>query len=151
MGLNDPLTICIGAFLAILLLMSLWARRDEVLYHLRILFVAALLGFAAFAFCMGKPEFQESAPFAALGMFGFVFMVRPKRKRRMRAKARRRAIAKWELKTGKKFNSRFHEIDHTVPFSQGGNETEDNLRVIDRKANRRKGAKSAWWDVLGRR
>jgi len=139
----------IGVSVGILLLMSLWARRDEVLYHLRIVFAAALLGLAAYSFCMSKPELQESAPFAALAAFGFVFLLRPKRKRKMRAKARRRAIAKWELKTGKKFNSRFHEIDHVVPFSRGGNETEDNLRVIDRKANRRKGAGSAWWDVFG--
>lgn len=68
----------------------------------------------------------------------------------MRADVRRRVVAKWVASTGKKYDSRTHEIDHIVPYSKGGGETEDNLRVIEKKKNRSKGARGPWWDVMGR-
>ncbi len=63
---------------------------------------------------------------------------------------RRKVIKRFESATGQKYNSRDLEIDHVVPFSKGGSSTEDNLRVIPRRENRAKGAKSPWWDLPGR-
>ena len=34
-----------------------------------------------------------------------------------------------------------HHVDHVWPFSRGGSHTTDNLRVIEKKKNLRKGAK----------
>jgi 5-methylcytosine-specific restriction endonuclease McrA len=42
---------------------------------------------------------------------------------------------------GEKYDSRKHHIDHVWPFSGGGSHTVDNLRVIERRKNLRKGAK----------
>lgn len=35
-----------------------------------------------------------------------------------------------------------YEVDHKVPLSKGGSNGESNLRVVTRKANRTKGARS---------
>jgi hypothetical protein len=75
--------------------------------------------------------------------------IKPKRRRYIPVRTRRRAIARFELETGQKFNSKKHELDHGVPFSKGGNNTDDNIKVISKQKNRAKGARSEWWDVLG--
>lgn len=74
----------------------------------------------------------------------------PNRSRAIPAATRRRVIERWEQETGKKFNSRAHEIDHIVPFSKGGDHSERNLQIVTKRRNRAKGAKSPWWDVLGK-
>ena len=62
-----------------------------------------------------------------------------KRSRRIPEARRRRTIEKWETRTGQKFDPKTHEIDHIVPFAKGGWHTPDNLRVMRKDANRRKG------------
>jgi hypothetical protein len=52
----------------------------------------------------------------------------------------RRAVIKRDLK-GERFDPRLHHIDHVWPFSKGGSNTSDNLRVIGKEENLRKGAK----------
>ena len=42
---------------------------------------------------------------------------------------------------GEKFDPKKHHVDHVWPFSRGGSHTADNLRVIEKKKNLRKGAK----------
>jgi len=63
----------------------------------------------------------------------------PRRSRYIPAAVKRRVIAR-DLK-GKKYNPRKHHIDHIWPFSKGGSSAPENLRVISRKENLRKGAK----------
>lgn len=53
---------------------------------------------------------------------------------------KRKVITDYERKTGKKYNSREVEIDQWA-FSRGGSNTADNLRVISKAENRRKGKK----------
>jgi CRISPR/Cas system Type II protein with McrA/HNH and RuvC-like nuclease domain len=36
---------------------------------------------------------------------------------------------------------RDYEFDHYVPFSKGGSSDPDNIRIIPKKENRKKGAK----------
>jgi hypothetical protein len=74
----------------------------------------------------------------------------PTRSRYIPQSERRKAIARWELKTGRKFNPRLYHVDHIVPFAKGGSSTADNLQVLERRKNLSKGAKSPWWDLLGR-
>lgn len=63
---------------------------------------------------------------------------------------RRKAIAAYERKTGRKFNPKTDELDHEIAFARLGSSTADNLRVIPRRLNRSKGKKAVWWDLLGR-
>lgn len=72
----------------------------------------------------------------------------PRRSRGVPARIRRSVIAAWEAETGKTFDSREYEIDHVVPFSRGGSHTEDNLRIISRRSNRRKGRRLPTSDEL---
>jgi Flp pilus assembly protein TadB len=74
----------------------------------------------------------------------------PARSRYIPRSERRKAVARWELRTGRKFNPRLYHVDHVVPFAKGGSSTADNLEVMERRKNLSKGAKSPWWDLLGR-
>jgi len=59
-----------------------------------------------------------------------------KKERNMRNQARRRAVKAGKVKKGDG-----KEIDHKRPISKGGTNNPKNLRVVSRKANRRRGAK----------
>lgn len=63
-----------------------------------------------------------------------------KKRSRYIPKAVRRAVIARDLK-GEKFDPEKHHIDHVWPFSKGGSHTADNLRVVEKKKNLRKGAK----------
>lgn len=136
----NPAFVFILAAIAGLILMSFWARRGYFFYGGSLMYFLFML----------NPQFRPAAPLVGIVVAFLLFSLRPQRKRGTKAEVRRRVIAKWTASTGKKFNPRSHEIDHIVPFAKGGSETEDNLRVIERKKNRAKGAKSPWWDLLGR-
>jgi 5-methylcytosine-specific restriction endonuclease McrA len=49
---------------------------------------------------------------------------------------RHKARRKMGLKTGDP-----REVDHRVPLSKGGSNARSNLRVVSRRANRKKGAR----------
>jgi CRISPR/Cas system Type II protein with McrA/HNH and RuvC-like nuclease domain len=76
------------------------------------------------------------------GFVTVIFFGRWQSKKRSRSipQATRRAVIKRDLK-GEAFDSEKHHIDHVWPFSRGGSHTTDNLRVIERKKNLRKGDK----------
>ncbi len=69
-----------------------------------------------------------------------------KRTRHIPASERRKAIARFERETGEKYNPKKHEIDHIAPFSRGGNNIANNLRVIPKKENRKRGNRNRWWE-----
>jgi len=79
-----------------------------------------------------------------------------KRSRHIPARSKRIAWAKWildqERRIGpkaKKLQMRDYEFDHIVPFAKGGTSDPDNIRVLPKKENRRKGAKMpSFWDRL---
>ena len=76
-------------------------------------------------------------------------MPRRKRSRSIPAKVRREVIAR-DLK-GEEYDSSKHHIDHKWAFSRGGGHTRDNLRVIEKEKNLRKGAKKPGvWDMFFR-
>ena len=76
------------------------------------------------------------------GFVALIFFGRLQSKRRSRyiPNAVRRAVIERDLK-GERFDPIRHHVDHVWPFSRGGSHTRDNLRVIERKRNLRKGAK----------
>jgi hypothetical protein len=64
----------------------------------------------------------------------------PQSRKRYIPRSVRRAVIARDLK-GEKFDPRKHHMDHVWPFSKGGSHTVDNLRVIAKARNLKKGAK----------
>lgn len=140
---------------AILILASL--AFLTLVYWLRVLSLARQgvrllfenLLFAAFAFLVCTAYLYHNYPWterqdeilsgsAALVLFFALSKFR--RRSRYIPKAVRRAVIARDLK-GEHFNSRKHNIDHIWPFSKGGSNTTDNLRILSRSENLRKRAK----------
>lgn len=69
----------------------------------------------------------------------FILIRAPNNNRRIPSAIRRAVIAR-DLK-GERFNAAVHDIDHIVPYSKGGDHSLENLRVIGRSQNRKRGAK----------
>src|SRR5206468_177105 len=76
------------------------------------------------------------------GVIALIFFARFQNKKRSRyiPKSTRRAVIARDLK-GENFDPQKHHVDHVWPFSRGGSHTMDNLRVIEKKRNLRKGAR----------
>jgi len=133
-----------------LLLVSVYRRREGIRHGLRRLVIVGLtyIGVTAYLVELKWPPWQAVllGVFAAFVVDAFI----PRRSRYIRRSVRKKAINTFESETGEKFNPRIHELDHMIPFSRGGSSTPDNLQVKRRQENRAKGAKSPWWDFLGR-
>ena len=136
--------------LAFVLAPGIWRRRESIRFRLRVVIV----GEATYLLVtLGLAKAGWSAPQALVcGLLTglVVAMLQRGRNRYVPRSERRKAIARFESKTGRRYNPRIHDLDHVVPFSRGGSNTADNLRVIERSTNRAKGARSPWWDLLGR-
>lgn len=115
------------------------AAREGIRWGLRLI-IFAMLGVIAVHLCLVAAHRPDLDKLSWLGAGLGPLVVRP-RSRYIPARVKRRVIGEYERKTGKKYNSREVEIDHLWAFSRGGSHTTDNLRVISKAANRRKGAK----------
>jgi hypothetical protein len=80
---------------------------------------------------------QLAAGFVALICFG---QFQSRKRSRYIPKSTRRAVIERDLK-GEEYDPEKHHVDHVWPFSRGGSHTTDNLRVIEKRKNLRKGAK----------
>jgi len=132
------------------LVVALRRRREAIRYAIRRAFLAEAAYLLVVYFMVQAGRTTMEALLAGVLCGVIVNQMVPSRSRHIPASVRRRKIAEFELRTGQKFNPRKHELDHEVPFSRGGSHTEDNLVVTEKKKNRSKGAKSPWWDLLGR-
>lgn len=132
------------------LLASVSRRREYYAYKFNLMLRIEIAYFAA-VFISVQFGRQQLEPILWGLIAGFaVFIGARPRTRYIRESVKRKKRAEFELRTGKKFNPRKHEYDHEVPFAQGGGQGEANIRVVEKKKNRKKGAKSPWWDLLGR-
>lgn len=147
---TNPTLLLIVAVVLFFLLVSIRRRREAIRHRLRraIIVEAVYFGAALILVQMGRTPLE--ALFAGIAAALLVNQTLPGRSRYIPASVKRKARAKFELRTGEKFNSRKHEYDHEIAFSKGGSNTEDNIRVVERLKNRAKGGKSPWWDLLGR-
>jgi len=106
-----------------------------------VVFVALLFILGA---VRGQTDLQQEQKQRVIvaGLVASVFLIVQQGKRRSRHIPRsiRKAVIARDLKSAR-FNSRKHHIDHVWPFSLGGSHTSDNLRVIDKKENLKKGSK----------
>jgi len=147
---DQQLLSIIAGVVIFLLLVSIRRRREGIRHALRraIIVEATYLG-VVYILAQARRTPLESLLGGIVAALIVIPMIRG-RSRHIPASVRRKKIAEHELKTGKKFDSRKYELDHEVAFSKGGSNTEDNLRVVEKRKNRSKGAKSPWWDLLGR-
>jgi hypothetical protein len=130
-------------------LVAFYKRREAYSYKFKLAFkmFAAYISVILIAVKLGQKEFAPIL-WGFLAMFA-VYIATPGRSRHIPTRVRRKKIADYELRTGKKYNSHTVELDHNIPFSRGGSHTGDNLRVVEKRKNRSKGAKSPWWDLFG--
>jgi hypothetical protein len=136
------LLILIGAPLAYYWLQIARRKREVIRFKLRrvvVYIVCILIGIAVIP-SHGYSR-QDAAIFSMfVGLSAAFVLIRPPRTDRRIPRKIRRAVIARDLK-GKRFDPKTHDIDHIVPFSRGGDHSEENLRVSDRSANRRRGAK----------
>ena len=143
---GDPQTDWVFFFVGYVALLGVahyWLRyfrlaREGVRRVLSMMATAVIVFCICMIFFMGAHYHPDTAPpFAALiGMAVAVFLTE-ERSRHIPTAVRRKVIAR-DLK-GEPFDSSKHHIDHIVPFSRGGSHTADNLRVIAKRDNLRKG------------
>jgi hypothetical protein len=140
----DWIVFIVGALVCLYWLRALRLAREGARLFLRNLLKAVVV----FCFCMViliatqvqtnlvPTQEQVIAGFVAL-VFFTKFQSR-KRSRYISTSVKRVVIAR-DLK--EEYDSAKHHIDHVWPFSKGGSHTTDNLRVIEKKKNLKKGAK----------
>lgn len=141
----DWLVFIVGFFVCLYWLRALRLAREGARRFLRNLVKAVILFGALMAILSGIRLQSHLAPDQEKGIAGvvaFIFFARWQGEKRSRyiSKATRRKVIERDLK-GEKFDPEKHHVDHVWPFSKGGSHTSDNLRVIDKKRNLRKGAK----------
>jgi hypothetical protein len=137
----DWIIFIIGLLLFLYWLRALRLAREGARVFLGNLTIAIVVFVLCKLFMTGKVQDKgviALSGMAALGVFGF----RKKSTRRTRhiSKSVKRAVITRDLK-GEAYDSKKHHIDHRWPFSRGGSNTADNLRVISKEKNLKKGAK----------
>ena len=142
---SDSIIFIVGAVVCLYWLRALRLAREGARRFLRHLLKAAIM------FCCVMVVFSALRPHTSLvpsqelviaGFIAMIFFGRLQSQRRSRhiPKAVRKAVIKRDLK-GEAFDPQKHHVDHVWPFSRGGSHTTDNLRVIEKKKNLKKGAK----------
>lgn len=117
-----------------------YSMRQGFAWVLQAFFVAFIVLLIAQAVAQAKGIQGQNAELISVAAASGAFALYPKRKRHIPARVRRDVISKHLKKTGR-YDPKEEHIDHIVPFSRGGSHTEDNLRVIPKKKNLKKGKK----------
>jgi len=126
-------------FGGVLLIRVLYASREGISWWFRYL-LRAILGFIVGAVLAKVLHLTTQEAWLVCSMSAGVAVVTLKpRSRHIPALIRRKVIAR-DLKDDK-YNSKTHHIDHVWPFSRGGSSSADNLRILTKRENLRKGAR----------
>jgi len=99
--------------------------------------------FASGRLLLAQTQIQGNGAILISGFVSLVVFSRIKqstRRSRYIRKSVKRAVISRDLK-GEEYDSTKHHLDHVWPFSKGGSNTTDNLRVIEKEKNLKKGAK----------
>ncbi len=108
--------------------------------------VAIVLAGIAFFLLWNSGLPPLTAYMVALVICVLIRRAQPRRSRYVSARTKRQAIARHENETGKTFKRGRDELDHILPHSWGGGNSEDNIQVLPKKKNREKGARLRWWE-----
>ena len=138
----DWIILVIGALVCLYWLRALRLAREGARLFLQNVAFASL-AFIACQVVLAGMQVPHNNAVALSGLAALVvFGIRRQRLRRSRyiPVGVRRAVIARDLK-GEEYDPTRHHIDHVWPFSKGGSHTADNLRVIDKKRNLKKGAK----------
>jgi hypothetical protein len=138
----DWVILAVSVVVCLYWLRALRLAREGARLFLRNLTIAGL-SFIGFRLLLSQTHATQNnvivvSGFGALVVFG---MCKKRFKRsRYYSRATKRAVIARDLK-GAAYDSTKYHIDHRWPFSKGGSNTADNLRVILKEKNLKKGAK----------
>jgi hypothetical protein len=151
----------IALFVGVTLILNTWARRHFLRWHARyfslrlvLTAVLTLIGLILAVSCGLRSWWLQylALMLASVICSRFLPERRLRRSRHIPAAIRRAVIDRHERNTGKQFDSATEELDHIFPFAEGGGHTHDNLRVVKKSLNRRKGKTQPtiadWWKAL---
>jgi hypothetical protein len=142
--------ILLAAIFLVLLywLRAWWLAWEGIRFFLSKLLVAGAVFLALVVYLQRSQPWtlqQDEIPAGVAAVA--VFLLLPRRRSRYISQDVRREVVARDLK-GQKFDGKRHHIDHVWPHSKGGSNTADNLRVVDKSRNLRKGAKRPrFWDM----
>lgn len=117
---------------------SLYAAREGALHQLRLI-VLGVIVYVLSVQLMPVHTDPEVRHWISLVAAAIVMAVAPRRSRHIPVAVKRRVVDRYEKRTGQRYDPKVHDIDHIWPFARGGSHKADNLRVISRSKNRRKG------------
>lgn len=137
----DWIIFIVGALVCLYWLRALRLAREGARLFLRNLAVG-VLAFIGCQFVLAGMKVQNNNAVLLSGIVALIVFSRRAAMRRSRyiPKSVRRAVIARDLKN-EEYDPAKHHIDHVWPFSKGGSHTTDNLRVVGRKKNLKKGAK----------
>ena len=141
----DWIIFIVGAIVCLNWLRALRLAREGIRLFLRHVLKTIIVFFFSMLILSGTrmrtnllpPQEQVIAGFVAL--FSFAHWQSRKRSRYIPKSVKRAVIAR-DMKD-EDYDPSKHHIDHVWPFARGGSHTSDNLRVIEKKKNLKKGAK----------
>ena len=141
----DWIIFIIGCFVCLYWLRALRLAREGARLFLRNLSKAVII-FCIAIVILGairmRTNLQPSQEQIIAGVVAFVFFGQWKSKKRSRyiPKSVKRSVIARDMKD-ELYDPAKHHIDHVWPFAKGGSHTTDNLRVIEKQRNLKKGAK----------
>lgn len=117
-------------------------RRREVRFRVKrtMVSLALYLGGTFVMNAMGYGPVHSIFVGFLMGVAGGFVLVRPPSRNRRIPKRIRQAVIARDLKNVP-FDPAFHHLDHIVPYSRGGDHSVENLRVLQKLDNIRRGAK----------
>jgi hypothetical protein len=127
-----------GVFGWVVLLKIVYAAREGIAWRIRTV-LRGVAGFFVGVIVAQAFKLQGSeAVLTAWIVAGLAAATAKRRSRHIPSRVRRQVIER-DLR-GQKYDPKKHHIDHVWPYSRGGSHAADNLRVLEKAANLKKGA-----------
>ena len=138
---TDIVRILVVGVAVFYVLLPMWASREWIAWGIKRGTVAFMGAIVVHQVAIAKGIQPGPAILAALVCGWLAAQMVPARSRYIPTHVKRKVIGEYEARTSKKYKAREVEVDHVWPFARGGSHTADNLRVIPKAKNRRKGAR----------
>jgi 5-methylcytosine-specific restriction endonuclease McrA len=138
----DWIILAVGAVVGLYWMRALRLAREGIRRFLSNVVKSGFV-FVASQFVLSRVLKMDYARSQGLSLcVAFVALVRWQSVKRSRhiSRATKQAIIARDLPAGG-YDPQLHHIDHVWPHSRGGSNTGDNLRVIEKRRNLKKGAK----------